>query len=233
MVCDVLHCCCCSCAWRVCVAGVALHNLFTMNAADFPDAASQQLTGSVTFGAFSGCFNIDAVDPQYGPWSVHHCYSLSSSCTVTVHVQTVSTTETVSESLSFCPEFNAFRSFAVIGVILLGFALVLMFLSLRFYTDNGAIKWSGFGLAIGSIIAIVISYSLAADILRKEDPDNLVQKGPAFPLCVTAWVLMVLGAGLFLVAKRFEQGTYSKDEGSIRKQMDKDTSASDTDTVRE
>ena len=205
------------------IVGVSLHNLFKVDASDVTEGPATQMQGSITSGAFSGCFAFTGVY-ELSPFSINHCYAISSSCSVTAHIQTAQGTFDETDTFPHCPQFNAFRAFAIIGIVLLGPAMLLAALSLRLYSTQRALKWTAVGLLTGAILSIVISWACVANLITKVDPNGIVKRGPAFAVSVTAWVLMVVALPLFLLSKYMDEadGGYSKDAatGSFRKQMD-------------
>ena len=197
------------------IIGASLHNLYSFDAASVADDVESSynvtVSGSAHLGAFYSCIDFDGAttDRQF-TWAIHDCIPLPTDCRAHFTVYTSFGEVDVDEQLQgfTCSQYNAFRAFLVIGIILLGTGLVLAALSLLVPAcqQSRGCMWGAVGLVGGAVVAVAISYGLVADHM-KELEDDLVKfhTGPAFALCVTAWCLMVVAVPVFVVVKRAEK----------------------------
>jgi hypothetical protein len=193
------------------IVSVSLHNLYTVQFEDIPEyvqsAYNVSLSGTATFGAFTSCNDIDGHVYINGTstFSVHSCASIPSNCishyTVVQDGVEIDIEDDPEQSGFSCSQFNAFRAFLVIGIILLGGALGFTLASLTAYWQVRWVMWAAVGLVTGALISVLISYALVADMARKVPLGEYLSKGPAFALAVAAWCLIVVSLTAFEVVK--------------------------------
>ena len=210
------------------IIGASLHNLYSFDASQIP--ANDEVNGNVTltghahFGAFYSCIDIDGIVPNFNAtgqtssFAIHQCIAMPTNCNPSFTVQVQGMEEGVNGELGGlnCTEYNAFRSFLVIGIVFLGVALLATLLSLLRFPESRGWAWSAAGLQLWAAVCIVIAYALVADHMHDwTDGFITLTTGPAFGCCVAAWVLMVLALGMFGTVKWCEKEGrgYVKEEG--------------------
>ena len=220
------------------IIAASLHNLYSFNAADL-GVPEDQLSGSAHFGAFTGCVDLDGVAPLEDgvtnvPFSIHQCVSIRPDCTVRFGVTSNGEHVEVDTDLGpnwNCSQYNAFRAFLILAILCVGASLISATLSLLYQPQSRLLLGLTVGLTSFAIVSTVVSWGLVADHWKTQnDGADYFKRGPAFPLVVTAFVLLVLGLAAYVVVWRIESGGYSKEEGGAMrhtKHVDEHTGGAD------
>jgi len=199
---------CCSLTFSI--VAVSLHNLYTVT---FDQDDGFDGYGSSTWGAFSGCVDMEGTDPSDGitTFIMHHCYSIPPDCVTTWHL-IYNNTEVYwdlneDQNGIRCQVWNPFRAFFVIGIILTGFtiaAISYQYLTSsadQLYRSSRPIRLFCHICGWAAVVAIIISYAvIGSEITDAEGKYGIVlSRGPAFALEATAWVIEVVAMILYAI----------------------------------
>jgi hypothetical protein len=101
-----------------------------------------------------------------------------------------------------CGEFNAFRAFFVLSILLTAAALVAVLLLFR--TGDRRVVKPAVSLLACQTVALGVAWIVAVDSFSRLPAPEGYSKGAAFWLAVTAWCIALLSMGALLHYRRHD-----------------------------
>ena len=166
--------------------------------------------------------------------SVHQCINIRPDCTV--HFSGTSNGEPFEVDTDLgpkwnCSQYNAFRAFLLLAILCVGASVLTATLSLLYHVQSRLLLGLTVSLTSFALVSTIVSWGLVADHWKTQnDGAEYFKRGPAFPLVVTAFVLLVLGLQAYVAVWRIESRGDSKEEGGARrhtKHVDEHTGGED------
>ena len=189
------------------IVSVSLSSLFTTSVEQHDLVNGVDAVGTSRLGAFSFCNDAEYSAPGQVV-SQHGCSEISPSCGFTnrytengvAYSQSLQLQDVVPDFS--CGEFNVFRAFFVLSILLTAAGLAAVLLLFR-TADKRVVK-PALSLLVCQTAALAVAWIVAVDSFSRLPAPAGYSKGAAFWLAVTAWVVAQLSIAALLHYRRHD-----------------------------